>query len=45
MTSQSLNPVHEFAIELAKAAYGYGVSLYRLESVLVRLGAARGYSV
>jgi uncharacterized membrane protein YjjP (DUF1212 family) len=45
MASQSPNPEHEFAIELAKAAYGYGVSLYRLESVLDRLGAARGYNV
>jgi uncharacterized membrane protein YjjP (DUF1212 family) len=45
MTSQPLNPEHGFAIELAIAAYGYGVSLYRLESVLDRLGAARGYNV
>jgi uncharacterized membrane protein YjjP (DUF1212 family) len=45
MGSQPLNPDYDFAIELAKAAYGYGVSLHRLESVLARLGAAHGFSV
>ena len=37
MVNQPLNPEHEFAIELAIAVGGYGVSLYRLESVLDRL--------
>jgi uncharacterized membrane protein YjjP (DUF1212 family) len=45
MENRSPDREHEFAIELAKAAYGYGVSLYRLESVLARIGAARGYTV
>jgi uncharacterized membrane protein YjjP (DUF1212 family) len=40
-----INPEHAFVINFATTAYGYGVSLSRLEAAMKRFGKALGFTI
>lgn len=40
-----INPEHAFVIDFATTAYGYGVSLSRLEAAMKRFGKALGFTI